>query len=660
MSPVPRRRVLPCLLFLPLLATLGLLAATSIRPQGAVVGTSYYVSASRGDDNADGRSPDTPWRTFSHLRNRVLGPGDRILLRRGDTWTERLTIHAAGSAQNWAYVGPYGHLADPAPRIRLENRRDDICVVVQDLVSAPPYNVGLNYIHIDNLVLSDSRIGLYIRAAVSTGNRGIRVTDCLFENMDCEPVMSAMLDSGSIAAELNMAKGDLDMFASSYQSQGGGGAEYVWPAAIVLGGRRGLASPTSFHDISLDNLRFEGCITGVLAYFYNLPSSTNFYRNLSMTRCTITGTVNGILAAKGLDAGHDGTPDSPWGRFLNLNILAGSENRGFALGTTGLILEDVANARFSDCSFSHVRNNGNPDGCGFDFESECRNITVERSIFADNDGQGILMMDNHADAPDGPKPHRDVTIRNCLFYDNLQNVASDRYRWDICIWNSGNANVRLEGNRHVSRVRTSGQAEELANSDGSIRDALLMDRPRSYGSRTDGITEVDASFRRNNTLTDFLAEVDDLGLSAALRTVELVQKAASPPTEGPTALPTGRPTAVPSPTSAPTGGPTGGSASTPSDAPPPSGSVSQGPSDPTPTPTAAVTNPFSPTGSPETPKPSPDSPTPSGHPDSGGGGAGGSRLSLVRTLLLSSLALAAGLLLGSGLGRMRNRRPGRR
>ncbi|MDD3920682.1 MAG: hypothetical protein PHO41_05910, partial [Eubacteriales bacterium] len=54
-----------------------------------VTGTSYYVS-SEGNDENDGLSPETPWRTVAKVNTVQLQPGDGVFFRRGDVWREVL------------------------------------------------------------------------------------------------------------------------------------------------------------------------------------------------------------------------------------------------------------------------------------------------------------------------------------------------------------------------------------------------------------------------------------------------------------------------------------------------------------------------------------------------------------------------------------------
>jgi hypothetical protein len=49
-------------------------------------GCTYYISSSEGDDQFDGRSSTTPWKTISRLNQQSLSPGETVCFKRGDVW----------------------------------------------------------------------------------------------------------------------------------------------------------------------------------------------------------------------------------------------------------------------------------------------------------------------------------------------------------------------------------------------------------------------------------------------------------------------------------------------------------------------------------------------------------------------------------------------
>jgi hypothetical protein len=74
----------------------------------------YYVSA-EGDDTAAGTSSDAAWRSLEKVGATTFAPGDRILLRAGDTWTGQLWPKGSGVPGHPITIDSYGD--GPKPRI---------------------------------------------------------------------------------------------------------------------------------------------------------------------------------------------------------------------------------------------------------------------------------------------------------------------------------------------------------------------------------------------------------------------------------------------------------------------------------------------------------------------------------------------------------------
>ena len=76
----------------------------------------YYVDAENGDDNNDGTSPETAWKTLAKASSiRQLKEGGSILLKAGSVWNgEQLTVrNAQGTEANPVVIGSYGEGAKP-------------------------------------------------------------------------------------------------------------------------------------------------------------------------------------------------------------------------------------------------------------------------------------------------------------------------------------------------------------------------------------------------------------------------------------------------------------------------------------------------------------------------------------------------------------------
>jgi len=85
----------------------------------------YYVDATNGDDSYTGISKAAPWQTFAKVSEQIYHPGDKILLKHGEVWTEHLEIgeDSDGDALLPITIGAYGSGANPIIR-RLTLRGD--------------------------------------------------------------------------------------------------------------------------------------------------------------------------------------------------------------------------------------------------------------------------------------------------------------------------------------------------------------------------------------------------------------------------------------------------------------------------------------------------------------------------------------------------------
>ena len=80
-------------------------------------GTTYYISSSAGNNDNDGLTPDTAFRTVNAIEDRnFLLPGDTVLFKRGDSWVgadAELALGSTGTADNWIILDTYGEGDDP-------------------------------------------------------------------------------------------------------------------------------------------------------------------------------------------------------------------------------------------------------------------------------------------------------------------------------------------------------------------------------------------------------------------------------------------------------------------------------------------------------------------------------------------------------------------
>lgn len=495
-------------------------------------GTAYYISSSLGSDANDGRSEETPWQSFAPIEAMDLCPGDRVLLRRGDVWHERLTVRGRGREDAWIFVGAYGDVSDPKPEISLQNGRDDIALLATDISVGGQAGFGLDYIWIDNLQISHTLLGIYFRYDSSVGNKGVRVTNCSFTDINCPDLMAeAMTD----VRFLTSVKGHLeDVQGGRVVKNAGGVAEYIWPTAINIGGRPqkpmadvtvpGVAEPaTVVSEIELYRNAFESCVIAVGANCYNYHYGTGPNQCYTYTRdwrvCGLTATdTMTAISVDSADFGYTGTPDdtseSRWGRWCHIQAESGMEDCTMSFGTTQALFSCCKNLYISHSSFSGCRNNGQPDGCGFDFERAVHNFTLDSCIIANNQGQGVLVMqttmENQVTGQQVNTPNTGNVIQNCLFYNNMTSVCNDNYRYDVTVFNTDNQDFTVRGNHFYFRERTAGGAEVFIN-------YLNRKSLTPVGPERAGFTVEDNTLVRDNELPPLDNVLSELDMTESTR-----------------------------------------------------------------------------------------------------------------------------------------------
>jgi hypothetical protein len=72
----------------------------------------FFVDAAHGDDTHDGLKPETAWCSLANVNRAPLGPGDRVLFRRGQTWRGQLVSQSGGADAAITY-GAYGEGGKP-------------------------------------------------------------------------------------------------------------------------------------------------------------------------------------------------------------------------------------------------------------------------------------------------------------------------------------------------------------------------------------------------------------------------------------------------------------------------------------------------------------------------------------------------------------------
>jgi hypothetical protein len=97
----------------------------------------FYVSNS-GNDNNNGTTPSSPWKTIAKINSQTFRAGDGILFKRGDVWDTWTTdnyidIEYGGTSGHPIYYGAYGGGVKP---------------IFRQMASIPGWNTAGNWIHV--------------------------------------------------------------------------------------------------------------------------------------------------------------------------------------------------------------------------------------------------------------------------------------------------------------------------------------------------------------------------------------------------------------------------------------------------------------------------------------------------------------------------------
>jgi hypothetical protein len=94
-----------------------------------ICAATYYVNATNGNDNNDGLSPSTAWKTMAKVNDSFFQPGDFVLFKRGEIWREQLIVPSSGLPNSPIIIGAYGVGNKPVitgPDIVIEWKGDDM------------------------------------------------------------------------------------------------------------------------------------------------------------------------------------------------------------------------------------------------------------------------------------------------------------------------------------------------------------------------------------------------------------------------------------------------------------------------------------------------------------------------------------------------------
>lgn len=346
-----------------------------------VSGKTYYVSSSGGDDTADGLSPENAWAGFENLNAKVLLPGDKVCLKRGDQWTEELHLRGQGFSGAEIELTAYGSPGLPRPRIVRSDLEYDRAIVIE----------RASYWKINEMDCRHAKLGLYLRYHDSYFNKSVTITDCYFE--------------GNTDTSLEPANHYYELAFSDAIWMGG----HVWRdnAANVLDG------------LTITDCRFKDCAHGFGTAWYYPGAYKGRLTNFYMADCVAEDCQHGAFSV--MDASNS--------LIERVDSIGGGEDQW--CGSTLGFLQACTNVTVQNCLFAYCNRQESGDGVGFDFEGNCDNCTFSNNVITGCSGAAILIL-----STDGN--NLNITVEDNIFYNNCQNPWNSHINSEVLCGNSGN------------------------------------------------------------------------------------------------------------------------------------------------------------------------------------------------------------------------------
>jgi hypothetical protein len=324
-------------------------------PNAALTST-YYVDNASGShctDAGSGTSPSAPWCDFTNLNGQTFGPGAKILLKRGDTFTGELgKLYGSGTSAAPIMLGAYGSGA--RPHITGTGQATDRAVWIQDA----------SYWTVRDLELSNVGAGLVFWYSTN-GHRGLTVTNVythdvrgVFAGSPAQSDLPGMYHSAGILITGNVPWTASDSAVTGVTLSGLEGYNNNDDVDISgfdanSGGQQGFLSTTLGHH----------SVSGVSltdSYFHHSLSGENFDNLQNMT-------ITGVRLD---DTGHSGNPS----------------------GTTALFFWSSSTVAVSDSILNGEVSTNSPDQTETDLEAFDDHIAYRGNFFGNSAGAPIEIL----------------------------------------------------------------------------------------------------------------------------------------------------------------------------------------------------------------------------------------------------------------------------
>ncbi|GAB3398855.1 hypothetical protein GCM10027515_04500 [Schumannella luteola] len=378
------------------LAGIALAIAATLTPiPASAASTAYYIDSRPGSSCSDsGPATQTqPWCSFTPAN--AHGPfsaGDSILLARGASWNQQLSVSGTGTANAWITLGAYGTGANP--KILRSQGDNDLSVKL----------TNPDYWAVEHLEVGNAAAGILVYYSTK-GHQGLRLTDITtHDNKGIWAVHSTGYP--------NFPGAPVDPWAAANNIVLSAGILVTVDPALALTASsdyaaKGITATAISGTHNINTLAFSATNEGP----DHKQSGTFPLQDITVSQLAISdddGHAGAAYQAAGL-----GCSDAF--RFVGVTravVRDSSFFRGAAChtnsGTAQVFIGMVNDLTFVNNSFVGTPATGSNDQTAIDFEYFEKNVKLRNNYFAGNAGPGVEMLGIHPPDPAFPNSPLDV------------------------------------------------------------------------------------------------------------------------------------------------------------------------------------------------------------------------------------------------------------
>lgn len=328
--------------------------------------TTYYLDSERGNDQRDGKSPDSAWRTIDRANSVLFAPGDKILFKAGSRFAGHLAPWGSGKDGAPVTIDQYGEGAKP----RIDAGGDFHEALLLE---------NQEYWEVNNLELTNQGL-------VQRGYRyGVRVAAWDFGEMRHIQLKNLFIH-------------DVNGMVRKGRAEGQG---IVWEN----GGKK---TRSRFNGLLIEGCRLLRTDRNGICGYSEHSDRADWFPSLNVV------IRDNVLE----DIGGDGI--KPWGCdgvLVERNRLSGA-NRRAPDYSAGMWPWSCDNSIFQFNEVSGVK--GTRDGQAFDSDGNCDNTIFQYNYSHDNEGGFMLICDDGNWKAPGSVGNRRTIVR----YNISQNDAA--------------------------------------------------------------------------------------------------------------------------------------------------------------------------------------------------------------------------------------------